>query len=226
MRPVARLAVLLLAGATAASALGARPPSGSERRALTAALRAQQGSVAIGAIRVSSLDPGYARLDWGFANGGLSSRNTSVLARSAGSWRIVWTRESEQRADGACIYLPAPVAHELYGVGCPAAGLLRASPASAGQRAGLRAGLLASALTSVGRSATGLRHACISRLASGWAAAVARFPSGGSVVVFFDDVHGWKPVYVSLVAAGRLPPARVVLSLASCVGFNPADYEG
>jgi hypothetical protein len=221
-----RLAALALTAAIACcAAAAAHPPAAAGRRALVQALRAAQGKVAIGSVAVSSVDPEYASIDWGLSSGGLSARDTSVLERAHGRWRIVWTRESEQPADGACAYLPGAVVRDLFGVGCPAAALLDARAASAAQLGALRAGFLASALTPYATASSGLSHACVSRL-SGWAAAVARFASGGSVTVFFREREGWRPVYESLRGDGALPPSRVVLSLASCVGFDPSDYGG
>jgi hypothetical protein len=216
------LAAAIASGAAAA----ARAPTPVERRGLVRALRGAQGEVAIGSIAVSSVNPAFASIDWGHSSGGLSAQDNSVLERAQGRWRLVWTRESEQPADGACAYLLGAVVRDLLGVGCPPAALLRARAASAAQLEALRAGFRASALTPYASSSSGLSHACLSRLSPGWAAAFADFASGGAVLVFFRERERWKPVFESLRGDGALPPSRVVLSLASCVGFNPADYGG
>src|SRR5882724_3481171 len=95
MRVKAGAAVLtLLAALIVGGAAAARNPTPSQKAALTAALQNEQGEVAIGKILVSTANPGFASLSWGFANGGRSAVNNSVLGLAAGQWKVLWTRES------------------------------------------------------------------------------------------------------------------------------------
>jgi hypothetical protein len=215
------LALLLLAGWAAA----ARVPSPAERHGIVAALRGQQGEVAIERIKISSTSADYATIDWGFANNGYSALNNSVLARADGAWRVLWTREREQRADGACIYVPAPVAHELLRVSCPSAAGLHGRRATAAVLAAIEAGFRTSRVTPYA-SSSHLSHVCVSRLDPRWAAAAAVSEvSGVTTFVWFRQATRWVPTFDSISRGGAPPPA-VVLSLASCVGYNPAEYGG
>ena len=71
-----------------------------------------------------------------------------------------------------------------------------------------------------------LRRVRLSRLDRRWSAAVAvSETSGATTFVWFRCGLCWAPTYDSLSRSGA-PPPGVVLSLASCVGYNPADYGG
>jgi hypothetical protein len=217
---IALIAVAALAVGGAAAAV---TPTASQRIAITQALRSQQGDVAIQKILISSSNPAYASMNWGFANGGLSSRNNSVLGNQSGKWKVLWTREVEQPADGACVYVPAPVAHDLLHVTCPPASKLHARAATAAERTQLVRGFLTSKLTPYAKSGTRLTRTCVSRLDPKWAAASAVSIAGGHTYVWFKNA---TPAFESLVETGPPPPPAVVLSLASCVGYNPAEYGG
>jgi hypothetical protein len=217
---IALIAVAALAVGGAAAAV---TPTASQRVAITQALRSQQGDVAIQKILISSSNPAYASMNWGFATGGLSSRNNSVLGNQSGTWKVLWTREVEQPADGACVYVPAPVAHDLLHVTCPPASKLHARAATAAERTLLTKGFLTSRLTPYAKSGTRLTRTCVSRLSPRWAAAAAVSIAGGHTYVWFKN---GKPAFESLVEVGGPPPPAVVLSLASCVGYNPADFGG
>ncbi len=217
------LVLVVLTALAVGGAAAAVTPTPSQRTAIVQALRSQQGDVAIQKILISTSNPAYASLNWGFAAGGLSSRNNSLLARAGGSWKILWTRQSEQPADGACVYVPAPVAHDLLHVTCPPASKLHARVATASELALLKAGFLTSKLTPYAKTGTRLKRPCVSRLNPKWAAAAAVSIAGGHTYVWFNR---GKPAYESLVEAGPPPPPAVVLSLASCVGYNPADFGG
>jgi hypothetical protein len=218
--------LVAVAALTVGAAAGARSPTATQRAAITEALRSRQGQVAVQTIAISSADPGYASIDWGFSNGGRSAQHNSLFMLAGGSWRVLWTRDAEQPADGACVYVPAPVAHDLLHVTCPPARLLHARPATKAELALFRKGLRSSPVTPYGKTASGLGHACVSKLSASWGGAVASFPSGSSVYVWFKHGKGWKPAYESLIQRGSAPPPAVVLSLASCVGYNPADFGG
>ncbi len=220
-------AALVLAAALAAGgAAAARSPTPTQKAAITAALRSQQGEVSIQAIIVSTANPGYASMNWGFANGGRSAQNNSLFMLAGGNWKVLWTRESEQPADGACVYVPAPVAHDLLHVTCPPAAKLHARAATSSEQTLMRKGFRSSSVTPYAKTSSGLSHACVSKLSPSWAAAVAGFSSGSSVYVWFKLGHGWKPAFESLIQRGPAPPPAVVLSLATCVGYNPADFGG
>jgi hypothetical protein len=219
-------AVLVLVTALAVGgAAAARNPTPTQKAAITAALQSEQGDVAIQAITISTAKPGYASLNWGFANGGFSSQNNSLLMLAGKSWKVLWTRESEQPADGACVYVPAPVAHDLLHVSCPPAASLHARAATSAELTLIRSGFLKSNVTPYAKTSTGLTRTCISNVDHSWAGGVAGFQSGSSVYVFFRHTKGWTPVFESLLQQGPRPPAAVLLSLASCVGYNPADYN-
>jgi hypothetical protein len=215
------VAALAVGGATAAVT-----PTASQRTAIVQALRSEQGDVAIQRILISTSNPAYASMNWGFATGGLSSRNNSLLGRIGGTWKVLWTRQSEQPADGACVYVPAPVARDLLHVICPPAAKLHARSATSAELAGLKVGFLNSRLTPYSKTSTGLTHACISKLDARWAGAVSSSVSGSRTFIWFKQGARWAPVFESLVQSGSPPPPAVVLSLASCVGYNPADFGG
>jgi hypothetical protein len=214
--------LVLLAALVAGGAAAARTPTPSQKAAISAALRSEQGDVAIQKILVSSANPGYADIGWGFTNGGRAAQHDSLVGLTAGTWKVLWTRDAEQPADGACIYVPAAVAHDLLSVRCPPAAKLHARAATKAELATITAAFHRSRVTPYAKTSTGLTHVCVSRIDQTWAAAVAGFNSGASVYVFFEK---GKPVFESLLQQGTPPPARVVLSLASCVGYNPADYN-
>ena len=226
MRAKAGAAVLVLAAALAVgAAAAARTPTRAQKAAIVAALRSEQGDVAIQRVLVSSTDPGFAAMNWGFANGGISALHSSLLARSRGSWKVVWTRDQQQPADGACLFAPAPVVRDLFAIGCPPAADLHARAATSAELGLIDAGFQSSVLTPYARTSTGLKRVCVSDADPSWAAGLAGFPSGSFVYVFFKHGRGWRPVFDSLLQQGTPPPAGVVLSLASCVGYNPADYN-
>jgi hypothetical protein len=210
-------------GASTASA--AKTPTPAQKAAIIAAFRSQQGDVAIQNVVMSTSDGQYASMKWGFATHGYSAYHNTVLALADGKWRVLWTRDWEQPADGACVYAPAPVVRELFGVGCPPQSELRGRAATDAQLAEIRHGFLRSRLTPYARSSTGLTHACVSTLDPTWAAAAVNFASGSYVYVWFRLHETWTPSFDSLLQIGSVPPSNVVLSLASCVGYNPSDYE-
>ena len=100
-------ALLVVAAAlVAGGAAGARTPAHAQRSAILAAFRSQQGDVAVQKVLVSTADPGYASVGWGFATHGLSAQHDSVLGRSSGAWKILWTRDREAPADGLWVAWP------------------------------------------------------------------------------------------------------------------------
>ena len=217
-------ALVLLAAFAVSGVAAARTPSPSQKAAILAAFRSQQGNVAIQKIQLSSTNPGYAIMSWGFSAGGMTAFHTSLLARSGGTWRVLWTRDIEDPANGACVYVPGPVARDLLGVSCPPPAKLRARTATASERDLIARGFRTSSLTPYAKSAVSLSRVCVSKANPGWAGAVAAFPSGDSVYVFFRHGKRWAPAFESVLQQGTPPPVGVVLSLATCVGFDPAAF--
>lgn len=212
---LAATAGTLLLGSIASAAV---PAKGAQRRALIGALQRAEGDVGISGVTLSTADPHYALVRWG-AKG--NENDLYLLARRG--WVSVWRREFDRPADGACAYAPANVVHDLLAVTCPSAKALHARPASAAVVAELGSSLETSKLTPYWRDAKALRPACVSRLNANWAAAQARF-SGSSAVIWFERKGAWRPVYESVIGGGTPPPASVLLSLASCVGYSAAEY--
>jgi len=217
--------LVLVAALAAGGAAAARTPTPSQKAGIVAAMRSEQGKVAIQKVLVSTANPSFASMSWGFANEGVSALHSSLLGRSKGEWRVLWTRDLEAPADGACVYAPAPVAHDLFHVACPSPSALHARMANRTERNGILAGFRTSDLTPYARTALALSHVCVSRANRAWAGGVASFESGSTVYVFFKHTKGWRPVFESLLQQTPLPPSAIVLSLASCVGYNPADYD-
>jgi hypothetical protein len=214
----------LLAALVVGAAASARTPSPAQKAAIIAAFRQEQGDVAIQNVFISPAHPAYASMNWGFANGNLSAHNNSVLVRKRGTWTVVWTREIEEPADGACVYVPAAVARELLHVLCPPAAVLHARTATTAELASMKRGFLHSKVTPYAKTST-LSEACVSKLDPHWAAAVSLSRvSGGTTYVWFKLGKRWEPAFESFAQIGAVPPHKVMLSLASCVGYNPADF--
>ena len=221
-------AVLVLVAALAAGgAAAARTPTPSQKAAIVAAMRSEQGNVAIQKILVSTANPSFASMNWGFANNGLSALHSSLLGRRQG------------RVEGALDARPRGARRRRLRLRARAGG---ARPASRGlpaaprrstpgtatrvERKGILAGFRSSDLTPVREEGARALATSASRGANrSWAGGVASFESGSTVYVFFQHTKGWQPVFESLLQQTPLPPAAIVLSLASCVGYNPADYN-
>ena len=205
---------------TVAAALAA--PTHAQRAALVASLRHEQGDVAVQTISVSKADSTYATIRWGFK----TATNDSLFHHGGGRWKVIWTRESERPADGACTFSPAKVVRELYGVTCPSEAALHGRTATAAEQAALQASFRSSKLTPYWRDARPLTNMCISRVDSTRAAATATFRSGAKGVVWFKHASKWTVARETLLSGGTKPPPRIVLSLASCAGYSAAEYEG
>jgi hypothetical protein len=216
--------LVLLAALAVCGVAAARTPTPAQKAAILAAFRSQQGDVAIQKIQLSSTDPEYAILNWGFAVKGMTAFHTSLVARSEGTWKVLWTRDIQDPANGACVFVPGPVARDLLGVNCPPPEKLRAHAATGGERRLIARAFRTSSLTPYAKSATSLSRICVSNANSSWAGAVAGFPSGGSVYVFFRHGKRWAPAFESGLRQGTPPPSGVVLSLATCVGYDPAAF--
>jgi hypothetical protein len=216
--------LVLLAALAVSGVAAARTPTPAQKAAIVAAFRSQQGDVAIQKIQLSSTNPGFAMMNWGFAVRGMTAFHTSLMARSGKTWKVLWTRDVQDPANGACVYVPGPVARDLLGVNCPPPAKLRARAATVSERGLIGRGFRKSSLTPYAKSATSLSHVCVSNADPSWAAAVAAFPSGDSVYVFFRHGKRWAPAFESVLQQGTPPPSLVVLSLATCVGYDPAAF--
>jgi len=197
-------------------------PTSAQRAALVASLRHEQGDVAVQTISVSKVDATYATIRWGFK----TATSDSLFHHGGGRWKVIWSRESERPADGACAFSPANVVLELYGVKCPSEAALHGRTATAAEVTALEASFRSSKLTAYWRDARPLTNVCISRVNSAWAGATATFRSVAKGVIWFKHGSKWTVVRETLLNSGTRPPPRIVLSLASCVGYSAAEYEG
>jgi hypothetical protein len=221
-----RTAPIVLASiAVVGGAQAARVPNAAEARAVVEAVREHIGArVAVASVRVSAVDPDFATVRW--------SRPTTPRAhwvelyrRAAGRWTFVWGRPSAARAEGACAFVPAAVARELYGTHCPGARALHARPADAVETPLLESAFATSAAARTYAYRTHLRSLCVSRLNSEWAAASTVLTETQGIV-WFRRAGRWQVVYETLNELGIRPPRPIVLSLASCVGYNAAENGG
>ncbi len=74
IRAKAGATVLVLVAALAAGGVAAaRTPTPSQKAAIIAAMRSEQGNVAIQKVLVSTANPSFAAMSWGFANNGFSA---------------------------------------------------------------------------------------------------------------------------------------------------------
>ncbi|MEI8105335.1 MAG: hypothetical protein WCH31_05800 [Actinomycetes bacterium] len=222
MKALGVSAALLVTVALALPAVGvARTPKPAERQALRNAFQAIQGNAAVQSIAVSRADSSYATLHWGYK----TALNDTLFHRTSGLWKELWTRDSSKPADGVCLSAPPKVVKELYAVACPSTKALRARAATAAEQGLLRHAFVTSSLTPYGKTATGFSRVCVSRLDGHWAAATATF-SEAQTYVWFRHMTSWKVVYETVIGRGSEPPSSIVLSLASCVGYNAAEYGG
>jgi hypothetical protein len=163
--------LVLLAALAAGGAAAARTPTPSQKAAIVAAMRSEQGNVAIQKVLVSTANPSFASMKWGFANNGFSALHSSLLGMAKGEWKVLWTRDFEAPADGACVYAPAPVARDLFNVSCPPPAL-HARAATKVERKGSSPGS-ARATSPVLKNALSLSPLCVSRVNRSWAGGVA-----------------------------------------------------
>jgi hypothetical protein len=197
-------------------------PTPAQRTALLASLHNLQGDVVVQSMSVSKADASYATIRWGYK----AATSDSLFHHAGGRWKLIWSRESERPADGACAFSPAQVVRELYGIACPPEAALHARKANVTELAALEASFRSSKLTPYWRDAHSLVNPCVSRLNSAWAAATATFRSGSKGVIWFKHTDNWTVARETLFGGGTLPPPRIVLSLASCVGYSAPEYEG
>jgi hypothetical protein len=228
-----KLSRVALAGATilcaswiATNAIAERAPKPSERKAIVAAVVKVQGSqlpVRVRHVTVSTTDEQYASIRW--SQGPVTFEVTEMLHRSIRGWTILWGRRRGEPSDGACAFAPSKVVLDLYGVRCPSWVALHARAATPGERAQLVKAFRQDALTRPYRTAARVTHTCVSRLDPRFAAAVIDLSSAGGGIVWFQR-NPWRVVFETVARSGTLPSPRVVLSLASCVGYSAGQYGG
>jgi hypothetical protein len=219
-------------------AKAAREPTPAERTSLRSAARNFEGTRAPIKIElVSAANPTWARIQIG----GQSSRSASLsrddilFHHLRRDWLVAYVFTVGQRSDGGCAYSPANVMRDLYAVMCPAERALQARLATAREKRSIRAAMLVDPLTRRFGDVP-LEHCrnngeckpgpCVSRLDSKWASAFMNFSSTSGVVWLRRAGSSWRVADETSWKRGVLPPHRIVLSLAYCVGYNAAQYGG
>ncbi len=228
MTRVPRLAVALAALAVGAvvvpGAAALRAPTPAELHSLKAALVRDGGLYGFSFARISTVDPRYASLRYFAGN----PETGVVLRRRVGSmWKYVYDFGLlKERGDGACAFVPAAVVRDLLGLTCPPSAALHARHATAAETVRLVKTFRVAALTSRWAPTSRLEQVCISRHDASAAAARIAFPSTSGIVWFRRTGARWLPVYETVASKGVRPSPAIVLSLASCVGYNAAQYGG
>jgi hypothetical protein len=216
-------ATILCASWLATNAIAERAPKPGERKAIVAAVVKVQGSsVRVRRVAVSTIDKRYATIRW--SEGPTTFEVTEILHRSIRGWTILWGRRRGEPSDGACAFAPSAIVVELYGVRCPSWVALHARVATPGEHAQLVKAFRQDALTRPYRTAARVTRTCVSRLDPRFAAAAIDLSSTGGFVWF--ERNPWRVVFETVASSGTLPSPKVVLSLASCVGYNAGQYGG
>lgn len=213
-----------MTGSLASPALSARPPTKAELASIKRSLIRQNpggGAVTLPFVLISTAAPG-----WAVVGRNSNPHTFTVFHRKASLWRYVgWPMEPGQPLDGICAYVPTPVVVDLFHIHCPLYRALHARRAPPRMRKTLTAALLADTRIRVldGGDSSHVRvyDACISRLNPKWAGALVAFPDTG-LVAWFHEIRGRWRVFLSW----RLPypPHAPVLSLASCVNYDAAEF--
>jgi hypothetical protein len=215
------LAALLLLVFLAGSAEAKRPPTPAERHALVAALSVAGGSLAGLTIWISSVDPHYASVSQ------TSVPGADLWGRGHGGWAYLSGFSAHESADGACAFAPTTVVRDLYRVACPPWAATHARPATAAERAQLLEAFHSTPVTRyLGYLLEKLDRPCVSRLDPDAAAAGLQLSGGGGLAWFRRTNGVWRSVYETVGASGVRPSHAIVLSLASCVGYNAAQESG
>lgn len=213
-------AAALCASWIAANAAAKRIPTPVEHKAIVAALVKAQGThLSVQEVVVSTIDTRYASIRW---SQGIEV--TGFLHRGTRGWMILWGNRQGEPFDGACAFAARAVIADLYGVRCPSWAAVHGRVATGSERTQLVEALHQSALTrDYPRSARMIR-VCVSRADPRFAAAAIDLTSTEGFVWFRRDP--WRVAFETVSRRGTLPSPRVVLSLASCVGYNAAQYGG
>lgn len=218
--------------------IAARRPTPEERASLRTATRNFEGMPSpIKIALISTTNRAWARIQIGgsLSNSVGLSPNDILFHRKGRDWLVAYVFNVGQSSDGGCAYAPANVMKDLYSVSCPAERALHARRATAGEERSIRAAMLVDPLTRRFGDVP-LRHCrnnenckpgpCVSRLDPKWASAFMDFSSTSGVVWLRRVGSSWRVEDETSGKRGVLPPHRIVLSLASCVGYNAAQYGG
>ena len=206
----------------ASAAEATRPPSTAEAKALVTFLRQKNGARArVQRILISTIDGRYATARYSVG----PAVWIDLLRHRSSGWAVIWLSGKGEPTDGACAYASAPVVLDLYGVRCPPRSETRARLATQTEAIRLRAVFARAASTRLWSRHNGenLRKICVSRVNQAWAAAAIVFPNTEGFV-WFRSGPNWTPAFETISFKGTLPPRRVILSLAYCVGYNAAQY--
>jgi hypothetical protein len=162
-------------------------------------------------------------------------RDDIVFHYRDGAWSVAYVFSVGQLADGGCAYVPASVMRDLFGITCPPERALHARRATVREQRAIRIAMLEDQLTRRFGNVP-LEHCrtnakckpgpCVSRLDSSWASAIMDFQTTSGVVWFKRTGSVWRVADETSGERGVLPPHKIVLSLASCVGYNAAEYGG
>jgi hypothetical protein len=213
------LAAVVLLTVLAGSAAAKRPPTPTERRALAADIARGGDRLAGAPVWISSVDPSYATI--GDRQGG------TLWGRGHGGWAYLTDFSAGRGAEGACGFASAAVVYDLLRFVCPPWAATHARPATPAERAQLLAAFRSTPLTRglLAKLLEKLVRPCVSRLDPDTAAAGLQM-SGGWGLAWFRRTNGaWRSVYETVMPSGVHPSHAIVLSLASCVGYN-AGQEG
>lgn len=214
-------ALLVVSCGTAGGTGGKRAPTRAERRAIVTALDRNAGVK----LPIHALDVSTTTSRWAAA---WSDRPVvvNVLHRMRSGWTLV-PHEAPRSGpfDSFCAFAPSSVVRDLFGIACPPPVALHARRANRPERTQLWATFRRDPLTrEEAMHALRLANPCVSRLDSDWASATAVY-GDTSLLVWFRRVGARWTVAWDQGRPGRKLPARgIILSLASCTGYNAAMY--
>ncbi|MGH3541239.1 MAG: hypothetical protein ACRDTO_02500 [Mycobacterium sp.] len=219
-------AVAAIAGAISSPATSARAPTKAEFDSLKASISRQNGGAAI-TLSPASVSVSTASARWLVVRTGVTPFASSVYRREGKQWHPVGdVVPAGKPADGLCAYAPASVIADLFRTHCPPYRALHARRAPQALRKELIDALLADPTIRAddGGDPSLVRswNACWSRLDPAWASIAIAFPDTGLFAWFHrTGTERWR-VFLSW----RLPypPRAPVLALASCVGYNAAEF--
>ncbi len=214
--------------------VGSHKPNAVEMHSLKKALdRYEVGVTALALARIANSDPAWARVRTGGA-GRLRNHDEVLFQKERRAWIERYVFPAGEPADGACLVAPASIVEDLYKTRCPPKSMLRARSARKPEIGAILAGFMLNRSLRKIPNLTLLRcsgkrcesGACVSIRFPRWASALLYAPGANGVVWMRRAHHRWNVAYETLTNSGGLPPGSVVLSLASCVGYNPGDYGG
>jgi hypothetical protein len=202
----------------------ARQPTPSERAALQRATNTFESvKVPLASARISTAASTWARV---IEEGPASGASDLLIDRRAGKWLVANTVAVGTNPDGGCAYAPPDAMRDLYGVACPPPRALHARHATRAESATLTAAFKRDPKTRTYGHQRGfhLANACISRLNRSWASAIGEFPDTGIGVWFTKTGSTWRVAHFHPAGPEPIRPRPIILSLASCTGYNASDY--